>query len=120
MEKLAANELSPEIAGNSQATGSGNKLKGPSREDVNAASEMSSTDRSAMIGQMVAGLSERLRSDGGSADEWKKLVRSYMVLGKKEDAMKALADARAAYAEKPETLAEFNALASSLGLKENP
>ena len=33
-----------------------------------------------MLGTLEAGLSERLRSDGGSVEEWKQLIRSYAVL----------------------------------------
>jgi len=120
MEKLADGKLHPNVSAKQQGTVTGSELKGPTREEVSAAGEMSNTDRSAMISGMVAGLSERLRNEGGSTDEWKRLVRSYMVLGKKEDAMKALADARVAHAQKPGSLAEINELAASLGLKGNP
>ncbi len=91
-------------------------VKGPSQEDVAAAQGMSSTDRSAMIAQMVAGLAERLKSDGGNVEEWKRLVRSYTVLGKQQDAIEALADARGAFTEDPKALASLNELAISLGL----
>jgi cytochrome c-type biogenesis protein CcmH len=91
-------------------------VKGPSQEDVAAAQGMSSTDRSAMIAQMVAGLAERLKSDGGNIEEWKRLVRSYAVLGKKQDAVKALNDARGAFSEDPKSLASLSDLAKSLGL----
>ena len=95
-------------------------LKGPTSEDVASAQDMSAGDRAAMIGQMVAGLADRLRSEGGSPDEWKRLIRSYMVLGRKDDAAKALANARVAFAEKAEALAALDTLAKSLGLNENP
>lgn len=98
----------------------GGALKGPSREEIAAAREMSASDRAAMIGQMVAGLSERLRSEGGQPEEWKRLVRSYAVLGKTDEAIKALADARVAFEGRAEILSDLDALAQSLSLKAKP
>ena len=91
-------------------------VKGPSQEDIAAARGMSSQDRSAMIVQMVAGLAERLKNEGGSIEEWKRLVRSYIVLGRKQEAVKMLADARGVFAEDPKSLASLDELANSLGL----
>jgi cytochrome c-type biogenesis protein CcmH len=48
------------------------------------------------IRSMVAGLALRLKQQGGSAEEWGRLVRSYTVLGEVEKARAALAEARAA------------------------
>ena len=50
-----------------------------------------------MIGQMVAGLAERLAAEGGSIAEWTQLVRAYLVLGDTERAQAAYDDAVAAY-----------------------
>ena len=101
-----------------QASGGSEKseLRGPTQEDISAAGQMNATDRSAMIKQMVSGLAERLASDGGSVDEWSRLVRSYMVLGDKQAATKALSDARNAYADDKGALASLGNLANSLGL----
>lgn len=94
----------------------GNSLPGPSQEEVSAASEMAADDRQAMIAGMVAGLAERLSTEGGSVDEWNRLIRAYMVLGKKQDAEKALEEALSAYADKPEDLSMIKDAASQLGL----
>ncbi|MBV8428720.1 MAG: c-type cytochrome biogenesis protein CcmI [Hyphomicrobiales bacterium] len=48
------------------------------------------------IRSMVAGLSARLHQQGGSAQEWGRLVRSLTVLGETDKARAALAEARAA------------------------
>ncbi|MGI9387314.1 MAG: c-type cytochrome biogenesis protein CcmI, partial [Methyloligellaceae bacterium] len=93
-----------------------NTLRGPTQEDVSAAGQMSATDRSAMIKQMVSGLAERLKSDGGSVDEWTRLIRSYVVLGDKQAASSALSEARGAFANDQKALASLGELASSLGL----
>ncbi|MFQ5625738.1 MAG: tetratricopeptide repeat protein, partial [Methyloligellaceae bacterium] len=94
----------------------GNAIKGPTREDIAAAKDMTPTDRAAMIKQMVAGLAERLKNDGGEVEEWQRLVRSYTVLGDKRAARKALDDARRAFAEDPGALASLGELANQLGL----
>ncbi|WP_342358513.1 c-type cytochrome biogenesis protein CcmI [Terrarubrum flagellatum] len=53
-------------------------------------------ERAAAIRGMVDGLAQRLASQGGSPDEWARLIRAHMALGEKEKAAKALADARRA------------------------
>jgi cytochrome c-type biogenesis protein CcmH len=49
-----------------------------------------------MILGMVSRLAARLEKEGGTAEEWGRLIRSYVVLGKRDDAEQALAKARAA------------------------
>jgi cytochrome c-type biogenesis protein CcmH len=48
------------------------------------------------IRSMVEGLAARLKQQGGSAEEWARLVRSYAVLGDADKARAALAEASAA------------------------
>ena len=69
-----------------------------------------------MIAGMVEGLAERLAADGGSAAEWSRLIRAYMVLGEQQKAREALAAAEAAYAERPEDLSLIKDTAGALGL----
>ena len=38
------------------------------------------------IEAMVSGLAQRLESEGGTVDEWVRLVRSYTVLGRMDEA----------------------------------
>ena len=92
-------------------------LRGPTAEDVAASQEMSSQDRREMIGGMVSGLAERLADEGGSAGDWSRLIRAYVVLGEQQKAQEALAAAEAAYAGKPEDLSLINDTASALGLR---
>jgi cytochrome c-type biogenesis protein CcmH len=70
----------------------------------------------AQINQMVAGLAERLKKDGSDLKGWLMLVRAYTVLGRKDEALSALSQARGQFAGNNEALAEINALAKSLGL----
>jgi cytochrome c-type biogenesis protein CcmH len=69
-----------------------------------------------MINQMVDGLAARLKDNGKDLDGWMRLVRSYVVLGRREEATTALASARGAFAGDEKSLAELNVLAESLGL----
>ncbi|MXU65465.1 c-type cytochrome biogenesis protein CcmI [Oceanomicrobium pacificus] len=73
------------------------ELAGPSGSDMEAAAEMSAGDRAAMIEGMVAGLQERLSTEGGTAAEWAQLIRAYGVLGQTRNASDAWAAAREAY-----------------------
>ncbi|KQI72769.1 cytochrome C biogenesis protein CycH [Loktanella sp. 5RATIMAR09] len=57
------------------------EARGPSFEQMDAAQDMSEEDRQAMIGGMVAGLADRLATDGGPAEDWARLIRAYGVLG---------------------------------------
>ncbi len=63
--------------------------RGPTAEDVKAAQSMSKADRMEMIRGMVAGLSERLKSNPEDLAGWQRLARSYDVLGEAEKARDA-------------------------------
>lgn len=91
-------------------------LPGPAADDVQAASEMSVQDRQAMIQSMVDGLESRLNTEGGSMDEWERLIRSKTVLGAREAAGESLEKARKAMALEPAALARLDALEKELGL----
>ena len=73
-------------------------------------------DSQAMIGAMVARLAGRLAQQGGSADEWQRLVRAYTVLGQTDKAQAALAEARKALAADPVATAALEASAKELGV----
>ena len=121
VEKETGSAPAEERAGKTNTADAGasadkDTLRGPTQEDISAAGQMSASDRSAMIKQMVSGLAERLKSDGGSVDEWTRLIRSYVVLGDKQAASNALSEARGAFANDQKALASLGELASSLGL----
>jgi cytochrome c-type biogenesis protein CcmH len=84
--------------------------------DAAAAAAMNPTDRDKMINQMVDGLAARLKDNGKDLEGWMRLVRSYVVLGRREEATTALASARGAFAGDEKSLAELNVLAETLGL----
>ncbi|EFO30570.1 cytoChrome c-type biogenesis protein CycH [Roseibium sp. TrichSKD4] len=91
-------------------------LKGPNREQVEAASEMSAEDRQAMIQSMVDGLAARLASDGGTLGEWQRLIRAYIVLGDESKATAILNEARDVFGSNAADLAKIDAMAGELGL----
>lgn len=72
-------------------------LKGPTAADMAAAGEMSAEDRMGMIRGMVEQLSGRLASDGGSVEEWSRLISSLGVLGEKDRAKAAWDAAQKAF-----------------------
>lgn len=74
---------------------------GPSAADVDAAARMSPDERAAMIGGMVARLESRLTSEGGSAEEWLRLINAHVQLGNRDEAARAYQLAAAALAGDP-------------------
>lgn len=84
---------------------------GPTADQIDAAAKMSAQDRSTMVADMVARLDERLKTSGGSIDDWERLVRSLTVLGRTDDARAAIERARSAFASDPAALARLDALA---------
>jgi cytochrome c-type biogenesis protein CcmH len=90
---------------------------GPANSDVAAAEDMTPEQRLAMINGMVAQLADKLAANPDDAEGWARLVRSYMVLGRGDDAKAALAKARTALAGKPDGLAVVEAEARSAGIE---
>jgi cytochrome c-type biogenesis protein CcmH len=91
-------------------------LRGPTSEDIEAASGMDAEDRNAMIQGMVAQLSDRLATQGGTAQEWARLINAYGVLGEIDQARAIVAEARTVFAANPQDLDLINAAADSIGL----
>ena len=88
---------------------------GPSEADIAAADGMSPEDRQAMIEGMVQRLETRLTTEGGTVDDWGRLIGSYSALERKEDARRAYELAMAALPDESgkDTLTEY---AANLGL----
>jgi cytochrome c-type biogenesis protein CcmH len=68
---------------------------GPDQADIEAASRMGKSERQAMIETMVARLAARLESEPDDFEGWRRLARSYAVLGRNVPARDALARAAA-------------------------
>jgi cytochrome c-type biogenesis protein CcmH len=67
----------------------------PTPSDLDAAAEMSDSERQAFIESMVAKLADRLKAEPDDLDGWLRLAKAYRVLGKREDARAAWAKASA-------------------------
>jgi cytochrome c-type biogenesis protein CcmH len=72
-------------------------------------------DRDAIVG-MVENLAARLDTEGGSAEEWARLMRSYSVLGQTGKARQAFVRARQVLAEDQAGLQAVDAMARELKL----
>jgi cytochrome c-type biogenesis protein CcmH len=92
-------------------------MPGPSAADVKAANDMSPDQRNTMIRGMVARLAERLKQDGSDVEGWLRLLRSYTVLGDKDQARAAAAEARRALASDPAKLRKVDEFIKELGLE---
>ena len=89
---------------------------GPSAADVDASAQMNADERKQMIGGMVARLADRLKQNGSDVEGWLRLVRAYSVLGERDKALAAAADARRALGAEPDKLKRIDDLAKELGL----
>jgi cytochrome c-type biogenesis protein CcmH len=88
----------------------------PAGPQAEAVAALPDAERMTVIRGMVDRLAGRLASQGDDVDGWLKLLRAYAVLGEREKASAALADARLALAAKPPEAARVEALAQELGL----
>lgn len=98
------------------AVASGAPANGPDAQQVEAAQQMSPQDRRAMIETMVAGLDDKLKQNPRDEEGWMRLIRSYVVLGKADQARDALSRAVAAFGADSEQAKKFTAFAASLGV----
>ena len=88
-------------------------VRGPSAEEVAAASRMKPSEQRTMAEGMVAQLEERLKSQPKNPDGWVMLMRSRMTLGEPAKAKAAL---DAAIKANPGEAAELKRQAAALGI----
>ena len=96
------------------------RLGGPTGEDVAAAQQMLPKERQEMIRGMVAGLAAKLEEDPANFEGWKRLIRSYSVLGEKALAKEALDNALAQFTRAPFVKRQLLALGQEFGLNAAP
>ena len=70
-----------------------------------------------MVRGMVARLADRMRDNGADVEGWLRLVRAYVVLGDRDKAKSAAADARRALAGRPDELKRVDELIKTLDLE---
>jgi cytochrome c-type biogenesis protein CcmH len=91
-------------------------LPGPDGEAVAAAGEMSEADRQAMIEGMVAQLGSRLATEGGTVEEWARLISSLAVLERRDEAAEIYAEALERFAGSPSQQSFLREAALNAGL----
>lgn len=90
---------------------------GPDAAEMAAAAEMEPQDRQAMIETMVAGLAERLAENPDDPAGWRRLIRSYVVLGRLPDAADAVSRALVALGDDPAAHQEISDFARSMNIE---
>lgn len=88
-------------------------IPGPSRAEMEAASQLPKGQQDAMIAGMVDGLEAKLKANPRDVDRWIMLMRSRMTLGESAKAARALKDALAV---NPEAAGRLRAQAELLGV----
>jgi cytochrome c-type biogenesis protein CcmH len=100
-----------------RVTGEGVAGRRPNADEMAAAEGMPDEQRAEMIRGMVAKLADRLHADGTDVDGWLRLVRAYAVLGDRDKARGAAADAKRALGDHPEQIKRIDDLVKGLGLE---
>lgn len=94
-------------------------LPGPDADAMAAAGEMSAEEREEMVRGMVTNLETRLATEGGTPEEWARLITSLVRIGDNSHAQEILAEARARFGATPEAAAVIEAAAAQVGLDGN-
>ncbi len=92
------------------------KAPGPDADAIAAAEDMTDADRQAMIQGMVTQLSDRLATQGGTAQEWARLIRALGVLGDTDQAALIYGEAQSVFEGRPAELQQILAAAQDAGV----
>lgn len=92
--------------------------RGPSVEDIEAASQMTAEERKAMIGGMIEGLSDRLATEGGPPRDWARLITSLAVTGDADQALAVFNNAMEVFKDNPGATDIIKAAGSQAGVSE--
>lgn len=90
---------------------------GPTANQMAAAAQMAPAERNQMIEGMVARLAQQLSENGSDVNGWLRLIRAYSVLGERDKAQAAAANARSALTGNEDNLRRIGDLAKELGLE---
>lgn len=91
----------------------------PPAEPSNTAAaimNLSEQEQQEMISTMVAGLAAKLEQEPGTLEDWLRLIRSYIVLNRPDEATAALKKAESRFAADQSAITALNDMAGSLGL----
>jgi cytochrome c-type biogenesis protein CcmH len=92
------------------------RTPGPDAAAIAAAEGMSPEERQAMIEGMVAQLSDRLATEGGSTEDWARLIRALGVLERREQAQAIYDEAKQRFAGRDADLSFLGEAALEAGL----
>lgn len=106
----------PETAMPGMPTLPGTALPGPDADAIAAAGDLSPEERQQMIRGMVGNLEARLASEGGTPEEWARLITSLVRIGDPAHAQDILAEARTRFGATPQAAAVIEAAAAEVGL----
>ncbi len=111
--------LPPQVAAAAAARASGppaGVMPGPSRDQVQAAQQMSPADQQKMIRSMVDGLAQKLKANPQDEQGWLRLMRARQVLGEAAEARAARDSALAAFTGDAAAQGRIRAAAAEMGL----
>ncbi|MDQ1901090.1 c-type cytochrome biogenesis protein CcmI [Paracoccus sp. WLY502] len=93
-------------------------MPGPDANAMAAAEDMTPEERQQMIAGMVSQLESRLASQGGTPEEWARLISSLVVIGNADHAREIWTEAQTRFAAQPEALEIVRQAAIEAGLVE--
>ena len=89
---------------------------GPDADAIAAAQDMTPEDRQAMIEGMVAQLGNRLATEGGTVEDWARLISSLATLNRKDEAATIYAEALTKFDGSPSQQSFLREAALNAGL----
>ncbi|WP_062228979.1 c-type cytochrome biogenesis protein CcmI [Aureimonas frigidaquae] len=115
LARAALDDARGRLGGVAGAT-SGPAVPPPSQDAVAAMAQLPEQERQAQIAAMVDGLAARLEAEPDDIEGWKRLIRSYSVLGDGTRAREAVSKAQDSFAEGSPERAQITGLGQELGL----
>ena len=91
--------------------------RAPSQADIAAIEALSEQERENLVNTMVANLAQRMEEDPENIEGWVRLIRSYGVLNRMDDAQASYEKATAVSNWSQEDSARLDALAIEMGLE---
>lgn len=93
-------------------------MPGPDAADIEAAEDMTDADREQMIFGMVERLAERLSTEGGTPEEWARLINALVVVRQPDRAAAIWQEAQTVFADSEDALKMIDQAAREAGLGE--
>ncbi|MFD1794460.1 c-type cytochrome biogenesis protein CcmI [Paracoccus aurantiacus] len=96
----------------------GPPMPGPDADTMAAAAEMSPDEQNELVRGMVSQLEARLGTEGGTPEEWARLISSLGVLGETDHAREIYSEAQQHFADAPEAMSAIADAARKAGVAE--